>query len=65
MDTPTKLIENSIAQARVTITLAETQLANVTYEDVEFDVLTQIIKDNRKFIQDQEWTVSLMEEGRI
>lgn len=60
-----ELIDMAILRARATLNAADKLLASMTYMDPDFDIVYQIVKDTRRYIEDQESNLMLYTNGRL
>ena len=58
-------LDNLIGRLQGEQVKAKKELDKLAYEDASFDIFVQIEKDLRKFIQQQEWTLSLIDDGAL
>lgn len=65
MTNPTEFIEAIIQSANVQLIEVNLILNDMTSMDAEWNAYIQVKKDLRSFISDQEWTLSLVQDGGI
>lgn len=65
MTKPIEFIESLIQAANLKLIEVTEILGKLSADDAEFDVYIQIQKDLKSFVSDQEWTLSLVQDGSI
>jgi hypothetical protein len=58
-------VDNLIGRLQGEKAKAQKELDGLTYEDTNFDVFVQLVKDLNKYIAEQEHTLSLIEDGAL